>query len=350
MIVELESQFEGLSTREGFNTSLRHFKAVNEIIGEFTENVNLADILNELIEEQNLQPPQIKPVLNALLIDKYGYQSHSFNAPVNIEDFSAITEETQGWTRVDLVLTYYSPELGLQLVNPKNAEHWSALRIIKKNELVTLYCGAFTATDSKPRLYTQALGKLTDLLSGKKFKTPAAFQGGAFTQDTREKVSREPAEERRVTHKAKTTNLFPAAKKAQDAEAASPPAAPAAPTAAPASGGSSGKRKMTPLYGIPVTNELFHNGNVEAWKKIIESYETFRTGLKVFVFYDGEPIHDLNTLFKWGKVKRGTSIMVAVAGEEIRDVSKLQKYLRQGASHMFEAFLKGHPHKVLKLF
>ena len=30
---------------------------------------------------------------------------------------------------------------------------------------------------------------------------------------------------------------------------------------------------MTPLYGVVVTNELFHNGNVEAWKKIIESYE-----------------------------------------------------------------------------
>jgi hypothetical protein len=107
---------------------------------------------------------------------------------------------------------------------------------------------------------------------------------------------------------------------------------------------------MTPLYGITVTNELFHNGNVEAWKKIIESYETYHEGLKVFVFYDGERINDLNTLFKWGKVKRGTAIMIAVAGEDIRDVAKLQKYLRQGASHLFEAFLKGAPNKILQLF
>ncbi len=53
---------------------------------------------------------------------------------------------------------------------------------------------------------------------------------------------------------------------------------------------------------------------------------------------------------KWGKVKRGTAIMIAVAGDEIRDVSKLQKYLRQGASSMFEAFLKGAPGKALALF
>jgi len=70
----------------------------------------------------------------------------------------------------------------------------------------------------------------------------------------------------------------------------------------------------------------------------------------VFVFYDGERINDLNTLFKWGKVKRGTAIMIAVAGENIRDVAKLQKYLRQGASHLFEAFLKGAPNKILQLF
>ena len=74
--------------------------------------------------------------------------------------------------------------------------------------------------------------------------------------------------------------------------------------------------RMTPLYGITVTNELFHNGNVEAWKKVIESYETYHSGLKVLVFYEGERIQDINSLFKWGKVKRGTAIMIAVAGEQ----------------------------------
>ena len=104
------------------------------------------------------------------------------------------------------------------------------------------------------------------------------------------------------------------------------------------------------MYSIPVTNELFHNGNVEAWKKIIQSYTTKYPGLEVYVFYEGERIHDINTLFKWGKVKHGSAILIAVAGADIRDVAKLQRYLRQGASQMFEAFLKAPGNAVLNLF
>ena len=107
---------------------------------------------------------------------------------------------------------------------------------------------------------------------------------------------------------------------------------------------------MTPMYSIPVSNELFHNGNVEAWKKVIQSYNMKYPGLEVFIFYEGERIHDINTLFKWGKVKHGSTIMIAIAGEDIKDVAKLQRYLRQGASPAFEAFLRFPVNTVLKLF
>ena len=104
------------------------------------------------------------------------------------------------------------------------------------------------------------------------------------------------------------------------------------------------------MYSAPVTNELFHNGNVEAWKKIIQSYETKNPGCEVLVFYEGERIHDINTLFKWGKVKHGSTILFAIVGTEIKDVAKLQRYLKQGASPQFEAFLKFPVNTVLKLF
>ncbi len=107
---------------------------------------------------------------------------------------------------------------------------------------------------------------------------------------------------------------------------------------------------MTPMYSIPVTNELFHNGNVEAWKRVIQSYNHKYPGTEVFVFYEGERIHDINTLFKWGKVKHGSAIMIAVAGNTIQDVAKLQRYLRQGASPAFEAFLRFPVNTVLNLF
>jgi hypothetical protein len=107
---------------------------------------------------------------------------------------------------------------------------------------------------------------------------------------------------------------------------------------------------MTPRYAVVVQNELFHNGNVEAWKRIVASYKAKYPQLEVFIYYDGERILDINSLFKWGKVKHGSAIEFAVAGNDIMDVAKLQRYLAQGASHLFEAFLHGPVNNVLKLF
>jgi hypothetical protein len=337
MSTKLESQFEGLSTKEGFNTSLRHFNLVMEVIDELESTVNLADVVNNYITEKRVDNVQIKPIVNALLVDRYGYQFSSYNLKENVEDFKPILDEAKNWTSLDMVLCYYSPELGLTLVNPKNSDHWDNVRILKKNEFVTLYCGAFNQDSTKP-FFSQAVDKMVDMLEGKSFKTPAIFTGGKFKPPVK-----------RIPKPVKAPKKSVRKRKASPAGKAQAKAAPevTAPQSAPAP---VAKSRMTPLYGITVTNELFHNGNVEAWKKIIESYETYNKGLKVFVFYEGERIQDINTLFKWGKVKRGTAIMIAVAGELIKDVAKLQKYLRQGASHMFEAFLKGHPHKVLELF
>jgi hypothetical protein len=89
---------------------------------------------------------------------------------------------------------------------------------------------------------------------------------------------------------------------------------------------------------------------VEAWKRIIDSYKTKYPELEVYIYYEGERIININSLFKWGKVKHGSTIQFAVAGKDIKDVAKLQRYLMQGASPQFEAFLKGPVSTVLKLF
>jgi hypothetical protein len=104
------------------------------------------------------------------------------------------------------------------------------------------------------------------------------------------------------------------------------------------------------MYSVTVQNELFHNGNVEAWKRIIDSYTTKYPGLEVYIYYDGERIMNINSLFKWGKVKHGSTIQFAVSGSDIKDVAKLQRYLMQGASPMFESFLHGPVSTALKLF
>jgi hypothetical protein len=340
MTANLDTQYEGLSSREGFNTSLRHFNMVMDIIAEVEANSNLADVVNELVADKSVEPAQLKPIVNALLVDRYGYRSSSYNMKETVEQFEPVLAEAKKWTAVDMVLCYYSPELGLTLVNPKNGEHWAGVRVMKKNELVTLYCGAGAEGASKP-VYDQAISKMIDLLEARKVTTPPAFTGGKFKAPEK-KPPKAPAA------KAPTRKKTAKKKKAGKPSAAAAPA-PEPPTPAPQPQ-PAGRTRMTPLYGITVTNELFHNGNVEAWKKIIESYQTYHRSLRVLVFYEGERIQDINSLFKWGKVKRGTSIMIAVAGDQIKDVAKLQKYLRQGASPLFEAFLKGHPHKVLELF
>jgi len=338
--------YDGLSTREGFNKSLKHFKFVMGVIGEFEKNRNLAEILNERLEEKSIEPDQVLPTVNAILVDKYGYSFRSHNLQENFENFDAIASETGRWKALDVVIAYFHPELGVVALNPKNRSHWDTVQSVKKNELVTVFAGAFNSGADVP-LYEQGIDLLISMLEGSKARTPPAFTRGRFVQKAQPKapapVAKRPSRGRKTQAAASgvASPAFPAAT-APSAQAAAP-AAPAQPQAGSAA------KKISPMYGIPVSNELFHNGNVEAWKKIIQSYTTKYPDLEVFVFYEGERIHDINTLFKWGKVKHGSVIMIQIAGE-VKDFAKLQRYLRQGASHMFEAFLKAPVNTVLNLF
>jgi hypothetical protein len=343
-MAEAVYEYVGLSTREGFNRSLRHFQIVNDILPDFESRTNLADLLNGLLDEKSVESNQIGPILNALLVShpKYNYASRSYNLNRNIEDFEPIVAGVRTWNAVDLVLAYYHPDLGLTVINPKNGQHWESAQSLRKNELLTIYCG--TLSDKAPeRLYQTAIDSLIALLEGEKVKTPAALSQGKFKWKA---AAPRPAARRAV--RAPKKRGRPAAKPRPAPKAAAEPQA--EPRAAAVAAPPTAKRRMTPMYSIPVSNELFHNGNVEAWKKIIQSYNGKYPDLEVFIFYEGERIHDINTLFKWGKVKHGSTIMIAIAGEDIKDVAKLQRYLKQGASPAFEAFLKFPVNTVLNLF
>jgi hypothetical protein len=339
--------FDELSTREGFNRSLGHFKFIMSVIGEFEAKRNLADILTDRLAQKAIEQHQVLPAVNAILVDKYHYACRSYNLTESFDSFDSVAAEVARWRGLDLVIVYFHPELGVMAINPKNRAHWDAVQGMKRNELVTIFAGAFRDT-SADRKYEDGIAMLLSLLGGGKVKAPAAFLKGSFIQ--RKAAAPAPAAPARPPR----AKAAPAATRARSAAVQAPaPAAAPAPVAAaapaPVAAGTAAKR-MTPMYSIPVTNELFHNGNVEAWKKIIQSYTTKYPGLEVYVFYEGERIHDINTLFKWGKVKHGSAILIAVAGADIRDVAKLQRYLRQGASQMFEAFLKAPVNTVLNLF
>mgnify|MGYP006273143151 CR=1 FL=1 len=302
-----------LSRRAGYNTALRHFRTTTAFLSRIEAGENLADLLNGALESGAVERFQLRPILSALLVDKYDYQFASRNIPRTVEDPSEIAAAVAEWSAVQIILAFEHPQAGLFLINPKEEASWEPALPLMQDELLVAYTGPVSEARDNETLEAAAKD-LHALIEGLAVDTKPAYQlsGGA------------------------------AASKAAPAKPAAPKPASAPPTG--------GKRRMTPRYSVVVTNELFHNGNVEAWKRIIESYKSKHPGLDVLIWYENERINDINALFKWGKVKHGVPILVSVVGDEIKEVSKLQRYLYEGASPRFEMFLKGGPDQTLDLF
>ncbi len=320
----MENTLNFLSRKAGFNTALRHFKSVNSFVADMNEGYNLADLINEALEEGDIERYQVRAILNALLVDKFDYAYLTHNIEKVVEDASDIVAATDKWGKVQIIACYYHPQAGLYVINPANAGHWEGALPLIKDEYMAIFVGPARGKMDRKTLGAAAKDFIK-VLYGKTVKDESAYKG-----------------------------VRTALERPSEPEAAAAPVAAQAPQAtAPAQpeavrGGS--RKKITPRYSVVVTNELFHNGNVEAWKKIITSFTTKYPGLDVLVWYENERINDINSLFKWGKVKHGVPIMFSVAGDEIRDVRKLQRYLYEGASPRFEAFLKGGLDQVLDLF
>lgn len=342
-------KYESLANRDSFNASVRHVKATVGLAERVQAGENLADALNTLVDSKDIHSDEILPIVSMLLVDKLAYRSASRNFDSTISGFADIHSTVRSWNAFDLVVVYHHPDLGVIAVNPKNPSHVSRIDRISKSELLLAYVGNFGKAFDKA-LAGKAADALLSIYEGQKPKEIAALQKGPCSY-------KPPAEAKADTLAPKAQKPGPkpkekaaAGKSAKGKTVAVPEApAPVAPSRKHAAGPKPGAR-MTPMYGVSVTNELFHNGNVEAWKRIVDSFKSKHPDLDVLVYYDGERILNLNALFKWGKVKHGSVIQFAVAGENICDVAKLQRYLAQGASPMFEAFLRGPVNGVLALF
>ncbi|HUW41319.1 MAG TPA: hypothetical protein VMV90_09925 [Rectinemataceae bacterium] len=345
------SQFEGLADRDGFNASVRHIQTVVASVDRLADKENLADIIGELLEDKKLDKDDIRPVVSMILGQKYPYRSVSANLDTVASELGTVSDETASWNGVDLVAIYFHPDLGALIVNPKNKQRMAQIDRLNRSELVVVYAGRFTK-EGDPAVLEAAARAVIDLFAGRKPKVKPEFLKGdcAYRQPKSPAAAAEARPRAKPKAKAAVSaaKAPPKAKKAAEQPAAAEPEEPKAAVAAEQA--VKPGARMTPMYSVNVTNELFHNGNVEAWKRIIASYNAKHPDLQVLVYYDGERITNLNALFKWGKVKHGSSIQFAIAGENISDVAKLQRYLAQGASHMFEAFLRGPVNSVMALF
>lgn len=330
------NDYVSLSSRRGFNKSLGHFRLVTGIVQQMGAGTNLADIVDELEKGKEVEKSQIGPILNAIVVDRDGYVSTSFNMPLDLQDFERMHSELEKWNRLQIIIGYHHPQLGITLINPRQRSHWESVREMNREELVVVYV---KAVDEKDRMLEQAaLLQIRNLFYGLPVSGTGAF-GGAVARPAA------PAPKPAPVAVAPQAVARPTAEPQAAPEAAAPEAA--APAPAPGPGG---KRKVTPKYSVQVTNELFHNGNVEAWKNIVESYKGKYPALEVHIFHDGQKVNNINALFKWGKVKHGDAIVFCVSGEEIKGVAKLQRYLFEGASIRYSNYLKKDVNKVLNLF
>ena len=312
-----------LGNKAGFNLGVRHCKKVIEYLGKVSKKYNIADVINNSLTSGDLESEQINPILGTLIVDKFEYNFKSFNLPQAIEKFDTIINETSKWTGIDLIISYFHPKLKQCVINPKIKEHWEKVGDLAKDEIIVIYAKLAGKEDVKT-ISSKAIDALIKLIeTGEAAPTDKDFvQVGAAP-----KVAPAPPKPEPKTKVTANTN---------------------APK--PSGQKKTGKRRMTPKVSVQVTNELFHNGNVEAWKNIIESYVTKFKGCEVVVFYDNEYINNLNSLFKWGKVKMGSVILFSVVGVEFSAVSKLKRYLFEGASSRYEKFLDKDVNKVLNLF
>mgnify|MGYP001172863318 FL=1 len=347
----METTYYSLGSKAAFNKALRHFYAVNDAVSEIESTNNIADYLNDLLDEEELNRDQILPIIGSVLKDKFNYSYHSFSAKSTIMDFEKIANETCKWSALDLVIIYFAPDGARFAINPKDDDSWERAREIHKDQLLVIY--AKVLKEKNPKLEAEAMKTLQSLIAGKDvFINKEFIDKTIVPRKAPAKSKPQPQQKTQQGGFQMTPDLDGPSVRFAATPATAPtlsePGSAQVQGRAPQKGGS--KKTITPKYAVQVSNELFHNGNVEAWKKILESYQTKYPDLTVHIMYEGEVINDINSLFKWGKVKHGDSIFFQVSGEEILGVSKLQKYLYEGASQRYTQFLKLGVGRVLNLF
>lgn len=330
----MNANYNFLATRSGFNVALRHFQLVTDIAQDVGDGYNLVDIIYQEVKDQTIEQQQVLPIVNALLFDKFNYAFISFNFNKNRDSAEKIADILSKWNALQMVVVYFNPVTGIALVNPAIAEHIADVLPFIRDEYCIVYVGSTRIKDDA--VLQKAARDVVKVLNGTSVTPDKRYLSG-YRKKYVPPQDETAVEEQPATDEAEQT-------------AAQPAQAATTPSPAAGSAESSGIFRVTAKYSVLVTNELFHNGNVEAWKKIIQSYTAKFPGNEVLIWYEHEKINDINTLFKWGKVKNGTPIIFSVAGTQLTAISKLQKYLFEGASPRFESFLKGNLNQILALF
>jgi hypothetical protein len=79
----METTYYSLASKSSFNKALRHFFAVNDAVGEIESKSNLADYINDLLDDEEIHPDQVLPIIGAVVRDKFEYSYYSYSVVKN---------------------------------------------------------------------------------------------------------------------------------------------------------------------------------------------------------------------------------------------------------------------------
>ncbi len=273
-------------------------KTLTEIVSEIERYLgsthNLASIFHELNLFAKIQTHTLPSILHKVLIRNRAYTCLSFNLSITIPHWQDLYSNIKSISGFDTVIAYYRSEQDLFLINPQEWQHWNEAGLLLPDSLIVIYTRSIPHRDlEQERHFLEKIRTICDKRT--------SSETTAVTLSKPLPVNQRPLQ-------------------------------------------------TTPRYAVPVTNELFHYGNVEAWQNIIESYQKKYGDLRVQVFHREKPVYRISSLFKWGKVVVGDVIYFSVSGTEFKDMAKLKKYLTIGASSRFMPFIKKSANGSLDLF
>ncbi len=335
------------STVRGFNNCVGHVKTTGAVSRYVALGCNFADIVDNFSDR--IDSNQISYLLSSILVDKFQYMYLSFNVVRKTANLTEIFAKLCRWNQFNTVIVYYHPQLKILVLNPQaNKKEWQNIEFAS-SEFVSIYTNTPRKSIKKEQI-NDYLIDVKKIIEGEKVADKPYYTGTNSVIKTIKQVKTDLALQAAKVDKSKPTE------RVEVKRAASPQQARIAQALDKSTDESAEKpekpknRRLSPRYSVQVSNELFHNGNVEVWKNIIESYTLAHPDLEVLLFHNDEVIKNVNALFKWGKVKHGDVIFFSLAGENFRSVSKLQKYLYEGASNRFRQFLKKDLGQPLRLF
>jgi len=210
------------------------------------------------MQEEQLDTFQVKSIISAILCDKWNYNVYPINLSTTPKNADMIVENISTWKGVDVVFTYEAPELGFIAMNPKNPASKELFKLFRKNELLLIFVGKQDRGTVDAALADSVISAIKKLFEKKACSVPASVKPGPFVYVEPKKAA--PVKVKKTVAK----------KPGRKAPAPSAPAAKVQASSAPShlerpSAIATGPKKMSQLVSVPVSNELFHNGNVEAW-------------------------------------------------------------------------------------